>query len=111
MALTQLAKAQWQAYFDRVSKALPAKNALIEVAGLGLGQQFEAEWVPLLGVTYDPKDDVLVVAVEGLEHLIRDPRQIHVDQEADSLLSFEAVDAGGDHHIVVLKDPLRLPPP
>lgn len=111
MALTQLAKAQWQTYFDRVSKALPAKNALIEVAGLGLGEQFEARWVPLVGVTYDSKDDVLVVAVEGLEHLIRRPRQIHVDQEVDALRSFEAIDAGGARHIVVLKDPLRLPAP
>jgi len=111
MATTRLAKAQWQAYFDRVSKSLPAKNALIEVAGLGLGEQFEAKWVPFAGVTYDPKDDVLVVAVEGLEHLIRRPQEIYVDQDADTLRSFEAIDADGQRHIVLLKDPLRLPSP
>jgi hypothetical protein len=34
MALTQLAKAEWQDYFDRVSKVLGAKLVEIEVTGL-----------------------------------------------------------------------------
>jgi hypothetical protein len=110
MPLTQLAKPRWQAYFDRVSKALGAKRMLIEVTGLGLGDQVEAEWIPVLGLSYDPKDDVLVVAGEGLKHLIRHPRQIHVEQELDSLQSIEAIDGEGNHHIALLKDPLSLPP-
>jgi len=107
MPLTQLARLQWQAYFDRVSKALGANRVLIEVTGLG--DQVEAEWIPLLGLSYDPKDDVLVVAGEGLKHLISHPWQIHVDHELDWLQSIEAIDAEGDHHIVPLKDPLSLP--
>jgi hypothetical protein len=110
MPLTQLAKPQWQAYFDRVSKTLGAKRAMIEITGLGLGDQIEAEWIPLLGLSYDPKDDVLVVVGEGLKHLISHPRQIHVDHELDWLQSVEAIDAEGNHHIVLLKDPLSLPP-
>src|ERR1700716_2179183 len=37
-----------------VSKVLPAKQAEIEVASLKLGDQVEAEWLPLLGLAYDP---------------------------------------------------------
>ena len=109
MPLTQLAKPQWQAYFDRVSKTLGAKRVEIEVTGLGLGHQVAAEWIPLLGLSYDPKDDVLVVAGQGLKHLIPHPRQIHVDRDLDWLHSIEAIDAEGNHHIVLLKDPLSLP--
>jgi hypothetical protein len=107
MPLTQLARPRWQAYFDRVSKTLGAKRVEIEVTGLGLGHQVEAEWIPLLGLSYDPKDDVLVVTGEGLRHLIPHPHQIHVDH--DSLQSIEAIDAEGNHHIILLKDPLSLP--
>jgi len=111
MPRTQLAKPQWQAYFDRVSRTLGAKRVMIEITGLGLGDQVEAEWIPLLGLSYDPKDDVLVVVGEGLKHLISHPRQIHVEHELDWLQSVEAIDAEGNHHIVLLKDPLSLPVP
>jgi hypothetical protein len=111
MPLRQLAKAQWQAYFDRISRTLGAKQVEIEVTGLGLGHQVEADWIPLLGLSYDPKNDVLVVMAEGIEHLIQHPKQIHVDQELDSLHSIEAVDADSNHHIILLKDSLSLPAP
>ncbi len=111
MPLRQLAKAQWQAYFDRISSALGAKQVEIEVTGRGLGHQVEADWIPLLGLSYDPKNDVLVVMAEGVEHLIRHPKQIHVDQEWESLHSVEAVDADSNRHIILLKDALSLPAP
>jgi len=109
MALIQLSRSNWQTYFDRVAKTLRAKRVEIEVTGLGLGHQVAADWIPLIGISYDPKGDALAITAEGVEHMIRHPKQIHVDQDVDSLLSIEAVDAEGIHHIVVLKDPLQLP--
>ena len=44
----------------------PRRRAEIEVASLDLGDQIEAEWLPLLGITYDDKDDVLEIALEEL---------------------------------------------
>jgi len=111
MALTQLAKSRWQDYFDRVSKSLGAKLVEVEVTGLGLGDQIQADWLPLIGLSYDPKDDVLAVALEGIEHNIQHPKQIHVEQDIEDLYSIEAVDAAGDHHILVLKNALTLPAP
>ena len=109
MALTQLGKSRWQEYFEHVSRALGAKLAEVEVTGLGLGAQVEAEWLPLVGISYDPSDDVLMVMLEGMEHPIRQPKQIHVEQDVESLWSIQAVDADGLHHILLLKDPLKLP--
>ena len=111
MALRQLAKPLWQGYFDRLAAALRATRVEIEVMGLGLGHQVEAEWIPLIGVSYDPKGDVLAVTTEGVEHLIWHPRQVHVDQEPDWVESIEAIDAEGTHHIILLKESLRLPAP
>ena len=109
MPLTQLAKPQWQDYFDRVSASLAGKRVEVEVTGLGLGAQVEADWLPLVGLSYEPKGDVLTVAAEGLQHLIRHPRQIHVDHDMDWVHSFEAIDAEGNRHYITLMDPLRLP--
>ena len=64
----------------------------------------------LTGLSYDAKDDVFSVISEELEHNVAHLLQINVDQELDALRSLEVVDDAGDHHIVTLKDPLRLPP-
>lgn len=102
MPLRALAKQHWQQYFDHASKALGAQRVKVEVAGLGLGDQIAANQVGLLGLSYEPHDDTLTVFMEGLEHRIRHPRDIHVDHDLDVLHSIEAVDAEGNHHIVQL---------
>ena len=107
----QLEKSQRRAYFDRMSKALVGKRAEIEVASLKLGDQIEAEWLPLLGISYDPKNDVIVIALEGVDHLIHKPREVYVEQEGLELSSLEVIDAEGTRQIVLLRDPLMLPAP
>lgn len=111
MPLRQLAKSQWQAYFDQVSAVLGAKQVEIEVTGLGLGDQVAADWIPLVGIFYDPKNDLLAIVTEGVNHMIRHPAQIHIDHDFDWLHSIEAVDGEGNHHIILLKDPFSLPSP
>jgi hypothetical protein len=66
--------------FDRVTKMLEGKRAEIEVVSLRLGDQVEAEWLPLLGIAYDPNDDIVEIALEGLDHLIPNPREIYVEK-------------------------------
>jgi hypothetical protein len=107
----QLEKSQWRAYFDRISKTLVGKRAEIEVASLKLGDQIEAEWLPLLGISYDPKNDIIEIALEGVDHLIHKPREIYVEQEGLELSSLEVIDAEGVRQIVVLRDPMMLPAP
>jgi hypothetical protein len=107
----QLEKSQWRAYFDQMSKALVGKRAEIEVASLKLGDQIEAEWLPLLGISYDPKDDIIEIALEGVDHLIPKPREVYVEENGLELSSLEVIDAEGTHQIIVLKDPMMLPAP
>ena len=107
----QLEKSQWRAYFDRMSKALVGKRAEIEIASLKLGDQIEAEWLPLLGISYDPKNDVIEIALEGVDHLIHQPREVYVEQNGLELSSLEVIDAEGVRQIVVLRDPMMLPAP
>jgi hypothetical protein len=47
----ELEKSQWRAYFDRMSEALAGERAEIEVVSLELGDEIEAEWLPLIDIT------------------------------------------------------------
>ena len=43
--------------------------------------------MPLIGVTYDPKSDLVEIALEGLDHMIGRPREIYVQDDAGALAS------------------------
>lgn len=109
MPLVQLSRTLWQGYLDRLSAALLGKQVEIEVTGLSLGAQVDAEWIPLIGISYDPKNDLLAIMAQGVDHVVHHPQQIHVDHELDWVRSIEAVDAEGNHHIVLFRTPLALP--
>src|SRR3989442_477944 len=108
-ALRQVPKTAWRPFFDQMSKALRGKRAEIEVASLDLGDQIVAEWVPLIGITYDSRDDLLDVALDRANRLIRRPQEIEVEEGPAGLASVAVVDADGARHVVRLKDPLMLP--
>jgi len=111
MTIRKLEKPEWRLFLDIVSKLLEAKNAEIEVASLDLGDQVLAEWLPLLGITYDPKGDVVEVVLDGHDHMIHRPREIYLDNGAGALTTIEIVDANGVKQIVKLNDQLMLPAP
>lgn len=111
MAAEQIERARWAPLFDGITRTLVGKQAEIEVAALDLGDQIEAQWAPLIGITYDEKDDLIEIALEQLDHLIRSPRAIFVDEGVGGILAIAIDDSEGRRQIVRLKDPLALPAP
>jgi hypothetical protein len=107
--LLNVPKAEWRTFFDRVSDALLGKWAEIEVASMDLGDQILAEWVPMFGITYDSRDDLLDVALDRMSHLIRHPREILVEESPAGLASIAVIDRDGVRQVVRLKQPLMLP--
>jgi hypothetical protein len=111
MISRKVEKNEWKPLFDFLSKLLEGKHAEIDVASLDLGDQVEVEWLPVIGFVYDPKNDIVEIALEGVDHLIYGPREIYFAEEAGKFLGVDILDAKGVHQIVKLKDPLMLPDP
>ncbi len=107
----ELPRDAWHPYFDRLSKVITGHPAEIAVESLALGDQIEAEWVPLIGITYDHKNDVLEVATDGLDHLIHKPVRIWVEESGAHFVAAEIARADGVTEIIRLKEPLALPAP
>lgn len=60
---------------DHLTKSLVGKTVEIEVASLAIGDQIEAEWVPLVGIAYRPKNDTIEIALgDEIDHIINKPR-------------------------------------
>lgn len=112
MAATEIDRSNWAPFLDTVTNSLIGKQAEIEVVSLDLGDQIEAEWTPLIGITYDRKDDLIEIALDELDHLVRSPRQLFVDYAVGGIVAaIEIIDGDGNRQIVKFKDPLALPAP
>ena len=111
MTTEKLEKGSWHAYFDGLAKVLEGKEAQIDVNALDIGAQVEAEFTPLLGIVYDPRNEILEVLVEGLDHSIANVREIFVDHDGMNLNSVSVFDADGVQQIIRLRDPVMLPAP
>ena len=108
-AVRTIPKPEWQSFFDGMADALTGKRVEIEAASLDLGDQIVAEWVPLLGISYDRRDDLVDVAIGGLDHLIRKPAEIFVQEGGNGVETITVVTADGEKQILRLKDPVMLP--
>jgi hypothetical protein len=112
MAAAEIDRSRWAPFLDTVTSSLVGKQAEIEVVSLNLGDQIEAEWTPLIGITYDRKDDLIEIALDELDHLIRAPRQLFIDYAVGEIVAaIEIVDADGNRQIIKFKDALALPAP
>lgn len=109
MGTEQLAKAGWSSYFDRLSKSLKNETAEIRVSSLRLGSQIEAEWLHLNGITYDRKNDIFVIALTGLEHIIHAPKLAYAESEDGMLRGVEITDADGVKCLVQFRRPVAPP--
>lgn len=107
---SKLEEQLWRNYFDHVSKTLEGKRVEIEIDSLSIGSQIEAQWLPLLGLTYDPKNDMIEILAEGLDHMIHKPRDVYIEQNGPELLSMEVIDGDNVKQVIQFRDPLMLPP-
>jgi len=105
---------QWQELLQGITKDHAGDDVTIEVLSRDFGDGLELERLPLASLSYDPKDDVAIVAVGGrdgrlpvvLRHLVEHPLQIVAEEvPAGSGLTLEIVSGDGDRTFVILHPP------
>lgn len=109
MAIRSIDKEQRKVYFDQVSRELGATEVQIEIGGGTIGSQLEADWVTLMGLSYDPRNDTMEISAEDIDHWVTHPREIYVDDDVEGLHSIEIIDMDDNRQIIRLRQPLKLP--
>jgi len=106
----ELPRDNWFEYFNGFSKDLAAIDATVEVDGQDLGAQIVAERLVLTGITYDYKDDILVVGLvapdrepgEDIQHIVNSPKRIVLDTTAIVPDTIDVEDAEGHRTLIEL---------
>jgi Family of unknown function (DUF5335) len=112
----ELPRDSWRTYFDDLSRTLAATQATVEIDAPDLGAQVQAEGLLLSGISYDDRDDILVIDLspggpaESLEHMVSSPQRITIESAEGILPSaIEVDDAEGQQTIVRLQPAPALP--
>ena len=99
-----------RSYFDELSRTLATTRATVEIEGPDLGAQVQADDLILSGISYDDRDEVLVIGLspggpaESLQHFVSGPRRITVESSDEGLpASIEVEDGEGQRTLVQLK--------
>jgi hypothetical protein len=108
MSRRTLARAEWRRYCDGVSKATVGRRVELDVASLDLGDLVEARWLPLLGLVFDTRGDVLEVALDGVGHSIVSPRKVLLEETERGLVAIEIVGSDDTVETLRFREPLRL---
>ena len=108
MPTRALLRSEWRRYCDRVSKEVVGRRVELDVASLDLGDRVEARWLPLLGVVFDARGDVLEIALDGIGHSILAPREILLEETERGLVALEIVTAEDTVETLRLQEPLLL---
>jgi hypothetical protein len=104
----ELARSEWRRYCDRLSKHLAGRRVELDIASLELGDHVEARWLPLFGVVFDARGDVLEIALDGIGHSILAPRAIHLEQTDRGLVALSIVSANDSVETLRFREPLHL---
>jgi hypothetical protein len=106
----EIPRDEWQRYFEDFSRDQPDYLANVEILSAEIGAETEADATHLAAITYDRKDDIVVIGLDGaaddvpeeVEHVIDKPQKITVEDEAEGEIAFEIEDAEGTKTVLRL---------
>ena len=112
----ELERASWPAYFDSIASSIEGMLVTVELMGEQLGDQTDIVRLPVQAISYDPRDDVLEVAVGGrgtrypvvLRHFISSPTAISVEELEGRPSAILVTDPDGVRTLIRLFEPEML---
>ncbi|HET9986270.1 MAG TPA: DUF5335 family protein [Longimicrobiales bacterium] len=103
---------RWTEYFDAFSKKFlrdeTPEAATVRLLSDALGDQDAVRDKQVIGITYDHKDNLLDVALEGIDHVVYHPREIRVAEEPNGFIrEIDLVRDDGEREVVRLQTSRR----
>jgi hypothetical protein len=114
----EISRDAWRRYFEALTDVLGTVEGTVEVIGRDVGDQIADERQVLTDITYDDRDDRLIVGLEApdsggerIEHTIEHPQRVMVatGEPPPLEMTFDVED--GEHHqwLIHLERPPQLP--
>jgi hypothetical protein len=114
----EIPRERWRPYFDELTCVLGTLEATVEVIGRDVGDQIADERQVLTDITYDNRDDALIVGLEvpdsdvsRVEHVIEHPQRVLVatGEPPPLEVTFDIEDGDQQRWLIHLERPPALP--
>jgi hypothetical protein len=109
MGIKKFDKSTWIDVCAAVSIGMLGKRAEIEVVSHADGILIGAQWLPMIGIAFDPVNDELKIMLDGVDHFVSQPREMYLDFGLGGVQSLGILDNRNAWQIVLLRDPVMLP--
>jgi hypothetical protein len=109
MGIQRIDRSMWITVCAAISANLLGKRVEIEVVSPADGLLTETLQQPVLGIIYDPANDALTILLEGIDHVVFQPKEMYLDLSLSGNVSLGILDKANAWQIVLLRDPLMLP--
>jgi hypothetical protein len=104
-----LNRSEWKNALDQLTADYGGHYVAIELLDPSVGHQYEAQRLPFSYINYDPKDDVVIVAVGGnsprhpvvLRHMVWHPVEVDLAVEVVPEPAVRIVEADGTATLVI----------
>ena len=106
----KLQRMHWQGFCRRMSEGLALQRTDIEISSPETGVQLNSRWLPVTGLNYDPRHDLLYIAFEDVGHLTLRPHELYIEISPHGLESFCVLERDNVWQVILLRAPLMLPP-
>lgn len=103
MSVRRLETRDWQSFCAHLSRCCAGTRARIEVLSPALGIRVEADGATMFGIHHDARHDVLELFVRDLDHRIRAPRELYVDEAPRGSFTLQVVTENGLREIITLE--------
>ena len=108
--MRQPVRQEWKGFLDSVSREAEGQPVTIEIVTAETGSQIEADRLPLSYISYDEKDEVVIVSVREpdssdpvLDHIVQNPWKILFDPPSPGAVkTIDIEGADGAHTLVTL---------
>lgn len=117
-ATQEIQRNAWREYFEELTDVLGTVEATVEITGRDLGDQIADERQILTDITYDERDDAIIVGLEApdstaerIEHMIEQPQHVLVatGEPPPLEMTFDIEDGEQHRWLIHLERPPALP--
>jgi hypothetical protein len=108
MTVRQLARDDWHPFLEELTRTVRGRQTRVEIGSADLGGQRLVENVPLLGLSYDTRGDMIEIEFEAIGHRVTAPTALFVDQMPNGVTGIEILGGDDVRTILRLKEPLLL---
>jgi hypothetical protein len=108
MSNKKLQESEYEGYFNSLSKGMKDEAAEIEVMAVSIMDRELTDWIPFFGISYDPSEKTISIISEFIDHHIKNPTEITVQEGDKGVESIEINGGDGYTHRIKFKNPIAL---